>query len=92
MASGGAGEAEKGRGNRGRLGDANRKTKRDETFVNPWIKWLMFSFNMFFWVSTMIVNNLIVSNMTVSKGCRVKKFIIFMELFRWRLLLHISFR
>ncbi|XP_067936657.1 uncharacterized protein [Watersipora subatra] len=42
-------EAVRERG-RGRVGDANRQQKRDETFVSSWIKWLMFSFNMFFWV------------------------------------------
>lgn len=48
MGSGKAAQRERGRG---RLGDASRQTKRDETFVSPVVKWLMFSFNMFFWVS-----------------------------------------
>lgn len=48
MGSGEGGQRERGRG---RLGDTNRKQKREDTFVSPLIKWLMFSFNMFFWVS-----------------------------------------
>ena len=48
MGSGEGGQRERGRG---RLGDANRKQKREDTFVSPAIKWLMFSFNMFFWVN-----------------------------------------
>ncbi|XP_067938185.1 tetraspanin-33-like isoform X2 [Watersipora subatra] len=33
---------------KGRLGDIHRTKKRDETFVKPGIKWLMFSFNLLF--------------------------------------------
>jgi len=47
-----SGQRERGRG---RLGDVNRKERRDETFVSPWVKWLMFSFNMLFWVSCFAV-------------------------------------
>lgn len=54
MGSGEGGQRERGRG---RLGDANRKTKREETFVSPLIKWLMFAFNMFFWVGMMMIMN-----------------------------------
>lgn len=37
---------------RGRLGDRNRKKKRNESFVKPELKWIMFAFNLFFWVGT----------------------------------------
>ena len=54
MGSGEAGQRERGRG---RLGDPNRKSTPDESFVSPCVKWLMFSFNMFFWVSYNITNS-----------------------------------
>jgi len=52
MGSGEGGQRERGRG---RLGDTNRKQRREDTFVSPLIKWLMFSFNMFFWIVSWVL-------------------------------------